>query len=34
MKLYTELQQEMGALDPNEFEDGYKFIAKMEKLNR
>jgi hypothetical protein len=33
-KLYTELQQEMRALDPNEFDDGYKFIAKIEKLNR
>ena len=33
-KLYTELQQEMRDCNPNDHDDGYKFIVKMEKLNR
>ena len=33
-KLYTELQQEMRDCNPNDHDDGYKYIAKIEKLNR
>ena len=33
-KLYTELQQEMRNCNPNDYHDGYKFIAKLEKLNK